>query len=268
MQIGKYRFEKGRSYVCGILNVTPDSFSDGGRFHNVDAALARAESMIQEGAALIDVGGESTRPGFTPVSEEEECERVIPVIERIKKNLDIPISVDTTKAAVAGEALKAGADVVNDIWGLWDNPDMARLIKEYDAGCVLMHNRNHPVYEDFLKDVQKDLKARIQFATEAGINPEHIIIDPGVGFAKDYEQNLMILNRLEIFTEMGYPVLLGVSRKSVIGNALNLPVEERLEGTLATTVMAVMKGCTFLRVHDVEANVRAIRMTQTIMNKG
>lgn len=269
MQIGNRFFDvENETYVCGILNVTPDSFSDGGRYAETDAAMYRAEQMILEGAALIDVGGESTRPGFEPVSVETECERVIPVIEKIKNTFDIPVSVDTSKSAVAREALLAGADVVNDIWGLRANQEMGRLIAGQGACCILMHNRPQNDYTDIIRDIKEDLQMSIDSALQCGIDSGRIIVDPGIGFAKDYEQNLTVLKYLEAFKELGYPLLLGTSNKSVIGTALALPVEERLEGTLATTALAVAKGCAFVRVHDVRANLRIIRMLQTIRDKG
>lgn len=256
----------GRTYVMGILNVTPDSFSDGGQFIDKDEAVKRAIQMFEEGAAIIDIGGESTRPGYTPVSAELQIERVIPVIKEIKKNLDIPVSVDTYDSKVARAALEAGCDIVNDIWGLQKDPEMAKVIAEYDAVCVLMHNRDNTNYGNFVNDVLIDTRRMIDRALDAGIKRERIILDPGVGFAKNVEQNLCIINHMDDFKVFDCPVLLGTSRKSVIGKTLDLPVEERLEGTLATTVMASMKDIDFVRVHDVKENVRAIRMTEAILN--
>ena len=256
----------GRTYVMGILNVTPDSFSDGGQFIDKDAAVKRAIEMFEEGAAIIDIGGESTRPGYTPVSAELQIERVIPVIKEIKMNLDIPVSIDTYDAKVARAALDAGCDIVNDIWGLQKDPEMAKVIAEYDAVCVLMHNRDNTNYGNFVNDVLTDTRRIIDRALDAGIKKERIILDPGVGFAKNVEQNLCIINHMDDFKVFDCPVLLGTSRKSVIGKTLDLPVEERLEGTLATTVMACMKDIDFVRVHDVKENIRAIRMTEAILN--
>jgi len=268
MLIGNKEYDiKNKTYVMGILNVTPDSFSDGGRWNNVDAALKHAEQMIEEGALIIDVGGESTRPGYTTVHSEEEIRRTVPVVEAIKKRFDISVSIDTCKSSVAKANLLAGADLVNDIWGLKYDAEMARVIAETNAPCCLMHNRDNTHYHYFMEDVKNDLKEVIALAKKAGIKDEKIILDPGVGFVKSYEQNLEVINGLEQFKELGYPMLLGTSRKSVIGMALNLPSDERVEGTLVTTVMAVMKGCAFVRVHDIKENIRAIKMAEAILGK-
>lgn len=266
IKIGNKLFDLNKTYVMGILNVTPDSFSDGGRYTDKDAAIRQAEKMIKEGASIIDIGGESTRPGYIPVSANDQLERIIPVLEKIKKEFDVAVSVDTYDALVAKETIKAGCDLVNDIWGLKKSPDMAKVIAEYDVACCLMHNKEEAVYKDFVNDVVMDLKNTADFALEAGIKPEKIILDPGVGFGKTYENNLQIINHMEELNKLGYPVLLGTSRKSVIGLTLDLPVTEREEGTVATTVMAVMKGINFVRVHNVEANIRAIKMTEAILN--
>ena len=269
MQIGNRNFEIGHHmYVMGILNVTPDSFSDGGRYNNTDAALFRVEEMIKEGADIIDVGGESTRPGYEVISTDEEIARVVPVIEQIKKRFDIPVSLDTYKADVAKAGIEAGADFINDIWGLKADENMAKIIAEADVSCCLMHNRKEAVYRDYIQDVLSDLEESLFLARNAGIANDRIMLDPGIGFAKTYEQNLELLNKIEILHSFGYPVLLGTSRKSVIGLTLNLPAEERLSGTLATTVMAVMKGCSFVRVHDIKENVQAIKMTEAILQAG
>ena len=243
MRIGTQEFDtKENTYIMGILNVTPDSFSDGGKIIGIDAALKRAEQMKGDGAAIIDVGGESTRPGFTPVSVEEEMERILPVIEAIKANIDIPVSVDTYKSQVAEAAILAGADLINDIWGLKADPRMAKVIAEHKVACCLMHNRNNTNYQDFVNDMLDDLRETVSIAKNAGISEEKIILDPGVGFAKNYEQNLIAIRELEKIVELGYPVLLGTSRKSVIGLTLDLPSDERVEGTLVTTVTAVEKS--------------------------
>ena len=266
MKIRNHTFlTEEHTYLMGILNVTPDSFSDGGKYHTFDAAKKRAEEIQRQGAHIIDVGGESTRPGFVPVSEEEEMERTAKLIEAIRKETDIPISIDTHKAAVAKEALKAGADLVNDIWGLkWDS-HMAKVIAENNAICCLMHNRIQPTYQDFFQEVKEDLLECVLLAQQAGIAKENIILDPGVGFGKDYHQNMMVITRLEELKSLGYPLLLGASRKSVIGQTLDLPTESRLEGTLATTVFAVQKGCAFVRVHDIVENLRVIQMTEALL---
>ena len=213
----------------------------------------------------LDVGGESTRPGYEMISDQTEIERISPVIEKIKAEFDICISADTYKSKVAQEALRAGADMINDIWGLSYDAEMAGVIARADAACCLMHNRKDADYRDFSKDMLSDMKETVARAKRAGIRTDGIVLDPGVGFAKSYEQNLTAIREVERLRELGYPVLLGVSRKSVIGLTLDLPADEREEGTIATTVYAVLQGCSFVRVHDVKSNYRAIRMTQAIL---
>lgn len=256
-----------RTYIMGILNVTPDSFSDGGKYNSLDAALYRAEQIVREGGDIIDIGGESTRPNYTKISDEEEISRVAPVIEAVSACFDLPVSVDTYKSRVAEAALKAGAVMVNDIWGFKYDKDIAAVTAAYNAACCLMHNRENTDYADFVCDVVNDLAESVDIALKAGVDRDKICVDPGVGFAKSYEQNLEIINRLERLETLGYPVLLGTSRKSVIGLTLDLPAEERVEGTIATSVLGVTKGCRFLRVHDVEANRRAVVMTEKILGK-
>ncbi len=268
MKIGNREFDIGtHTYVMGILNVTPDSFADGGKWKDMDRALLHVEQMIAEGADIIDVGGESTRPGYEKINEEEEISRISPVIEEVKARFDVPVSLDTYKAKVAQAGICAGADMINDIWGLQYDQMMAGVIAGYDIPCCLMHNRTEENYRFFLQDVVADLKQTTQLAKQAGIRKDKIILDPGIGFAKSFEQNLEMLNHLECLKELGYPLLLGCSRKSVIGLALDLPASERLEGTLVTTVLAVQKGCSFVRVHDVKENVRAVRMTEAILGR-
>ncbi len=268
LQIGGHSFvRKGKTYVMGILNVTPDSFSDGGRWTDRDRALNRVEQMIAEGADIIDVGGESTRPGYTQLSDEEEIMRIEPVITAIKERFDIPVSLDTYKSKVAEAGIAAGADMINDIWGLKYDSDMAEVIARKGIPCCLMHNRQQADYKKLVEDVKDDLRGSLELARRAGIAENKIILDPGVGFGKTYEDNLAILNFMEQINELGCPVLLGCSRKSVIGLTLDLPTEERLEGTLTTTVMAVMKDISFVRVHDIKENVRAIRMAETILGR-
>lgn len=279
MKIGTKEFDTvNKTYVMGILNVTPDSFSDGGKFAVLDKALKHVEEMLAEGMDIVDIGGESTRPGYTLLSDEEEMERVVPVIEAVKKNFDVPVSLDTYKAKVAQAGIVAGADLINDIWGLryekeWNGKcdaacvsRMAEVIAKAGIPCCLMHNRKEPDYNDYMKDVTADLQETISVAKRAGIADDKIILDPGVGFGKTYENNLQIINCLEQLKELGYPVLLGTSRKSVIGLTLNLPASERVEGTLVTTVFGVLKGCSFVRVHDIKENVRAIKMAEAILN--
>ncbi len=269
MKIGNKEFQtRDHTYVMGILNLTPDSFSDGGRWNDNDRALCHVEEMVKEGADIIDIGGESTRPGYTIISGEEETARVVPVIQAVKKEFDVPVSLDTYKSEVAAAGIAAGADMINDIWGLkWDER-IAGVIADSELPCCLMHNRKNKEYRNFMQDVTEDLAKTLQLAQQAGIARDRIILDPGVGFAKTYEQNLEVIRSMEELRVLGCPLLLGCSRKSVVGLTLGLPVDERLEGTLATTVIAVMKGCMFVRVHDVRENVRAVRMTEAVLRGG
>lgn len=272
MIIGTKNFDvENNTYIMGILNVTPDSFSDGGKYNSIDKALKHTEDMINAGADIIDIGGESTKPGYIHISEEEEISRVVPVIEKIKQNFDIPISIDTYKSAVAKASVDCGADMVNDIWGCKFDNKIADVISESGTVCCLMHNRNlnrQPYGGSVMADVLKDLQESIDIVLKAGVNKNRIVTDPGIGFGKTLENNLLVMNNLERLKELGYPVLLGTSRKSMIGLTLDLPLNERLEGTLATTVMGVMKGCSFVRVHDVSENKRAVAMTRAILMSG
>ena len=268
MRIGKKEFDtKNNTYIMGILNVTPDSFSDGGKFNNLDAALYHAEEMIKEGADIIDIGGESTRPGHVVITDEEEISRVTPVVEAVKARFDAPVSIDTYKGNVAEAALQAGADLVNDIWGFKHDRKVAQLTAQYGAACCLMHNKAEAVYENFLEDMVKDMEECVRIAREAGLADDKIILDPGVGFGKTYEMNLEAIHHVDVLHRLGFPVLLGTSRKSVIGLTLDLPADQRVEGTLVTTVMGVMKGCAFVRVHDIKENKRAIQMTKAILGR-
>ena len=269
MKIGNREFDlKNHCYVMGILNVTPDSFSDGGRWNQLDAAKKHTEDMIREGAAIIDIGGESTRPGgYEKISDEEEISRVVPMIEMVKKEFGVPVSVDTYKSGVAEAALQAGADLVNDIWGLKADEKLAGVIAKYDAPCCLMHNRDNTDYQDFRKELLDDLRETIAIAKKAGIKEDKIILDPGVGFGKTYEHNLIAIHHMDDLKELGYPILLGTSRKSVVGLTLDLPASERVEGTMVTTVFGVMQGAAFVRVHDVKENFRAIQMTEAILHE-
>lgn len=266
MLIGNRKFDtKNGVYVMGILNVTPDSLSDGGLWTERDAALRQAGRMAEEGAAIIDIGGESTRPGHTPVSAEDEAARVLPIVEAVKRETGLPVSIDTYKAEVARAALEAGADMVNDIWGLRrDGGEMAALIAGTGAACCLMHNRERAEYADFMADMLSDLRETLAIADRAGIARSSIVLDPGIGFGKTYEQNLIAMNRLDELLAFGCPVLLAASRKSVIGLTLDLPADERMEGTIATTVAGVLRGAAFVRVHDVKENLRAARMALAI----
>lgn len=268
MKIGNRVFDvEHKTYIMGILNVTPDSFSDGGKFNRIDAALRHAEEMIRDGADIVDIGGESTRPGHTKISEEEEIARVVPVIEAVKSRFDVPVSIDTYKSKVTEAALIAGADLVNDIWGFKYDHKVAELTAQYGAACCLMHNRQEPIYQNFLEDVIRDMEACVQIARDAGVSDDKIMLDPGVGFGKTYQMNLDIIHHVDILHDLGFPILLGTSRKSVIGQTLDLPTDQRVEGTLATTVLGVMKGCAFVRVHDVKENKRVIQMTEAILGR-
>lgn len=288
--------------IMGILNVTPDSFSDGGRFGingiEIDKVLKTAEEMITDGAAILDIGGESTRPDGASVSAEEEIERVVPVIEAIKKNFNTVISVDTYKAVTAKEAVKAGASIINDIGFMKFDSDMGKTAASLGVEYILMHNVAPKIIDEPSKDNKssaltavesgivnpklktgdygesyvnryfEELNMGIEEALKAGILKDNLIIDPGIGFNKTYEQNLAIMAKMDKLCKLGYPVLLGVSRKSVIGNTLGLPVDERLEGTIATSVMAALSGVKYLRVHDVKENTRAVRMAEKLLEYG
>lgn len=266
MLIGNKEIDTRKTNIMGILNVTPDSFSDGGRFVTMDKVLRHAEKMVEEGAAIIDVGGESTRPGYTMISAQEEIARVVPAIEAIKARIDIPISVDTYKADVAEAAICAGANMVNDIWGLVYDPDMQSIVARYDVCCAITHNRKDmPKYGNVVEETMADLKKLADSALEAGIKKERIILDVGIGFAKTSDHCLSVVKNLDKFNDLGFPVLLGASKKSFIGYALSLPVEERVEGTLLTTAFACQAGCSFVRVHDVKENARIIKFYEKIM---
>ena len=254
--------------IMGILNVTPDSFSDGGRYGRVDAALARAEEMLREGAKIIDIGGESTRPGHAPVSFEEEIERTVPIIEAITRELSCAVSIDTYKAGVAEAAMQAGAHIINDVWGAKREPKIAEVAATYDAPIILMHNREVAKYEGRLLDeVIADLEESVDVALQAGVMRGNVWLDPGIGFAKDTAQNIAVMQGLQEISNMGYPLLLGTSRKTLIGNVLDLPVEERLEGTSATVCYGIEKGCHIMRVHDVKEIARATEMMDVLTGK-
>ncbi|MDE5558173.1 MAG: dihydropteroate synthase [Ruminococcus sp.] len=268
MIIGNKNFDfKNNCYIMGILNFTPDSFSDGGKFNNMSSALKRVGEMISDGADIIDIGGESTRPDYVKISDDEEISRIVPVIEAVKSEFDIPVSLDTYKYKVALAGIKAGADMINDIWGLkYDNGEMSRIIAKNNLPCCLMHNRTDKNYRNFLEDVISDMEKSLEIAEKSGIIRDNVILDIGVGFAKSYENNLESIDRIDEFkNHFNLPVLLGTSKKSVIGITLNLPSDERVEGTIATTVAGVLKGVSIVRVHDVKANARAVKMTLAIM---
>lgn len=255
--------------IMGILNVTPDSFSDGGRYTAVEQAVEHARQLVADGAEAIDIGGESTRPGAKTVSAEEEIDRVVPVIRELRRKIEIPISIDTYKPEVAKAAIEAGANIINDVWGTkWGDRSMAHVAKEFGVPIILMHNREKREYTDFIEEVVNDLRDSIKIAHEAGVQDDRIWLDPGIGFAKDYDHNMELMNQLEVVTNLGYPVLLGTSRKSFIGQTLDLPTEERVEGTIATTCLGIVKGCEWIRVHDVKENVRAARMMDAMLGGG
>jgi dihydropteroate synthase len=259
----------------GVINVTPDSFSDPGSNHDKDRAVQRGLELEKQGADILDIGGESTRPGSDPVTAEEELKRVIPVISELRKRTDILISVDTTKAKVAEEALAAGADIVNDISAFRFDDGMPLLVSDTGASVVLMHMKgvpktmqNNPFYEDLYQEIGCFLKERITKATAYGIKREKIIVDPGIGFGKSLEHNLAIINNLDFLKELDRPILLGISRKSFIGKILNLPPQNRIEGTIASAVLSVLRGAHILRVHDVEQVKRAITVAEAIIEEG
>lgn len=288
LTIGSTTFEWGaRTYIMGVINVTPDSFAGDGLMaagdHWVEAAVAQGVRFVQEGADILDVGGESTRPGAAPVSAEEELRRVMPVIRALAAAVNAPISIDTTKAVVAEAALEAGATLVNDVWGLRLDPDLKQVVARRRAPVVLMHNRSRPqdvareaqlggryvgvAYDDLMADIARELKESIALAHAVGIPDDHIIIDPGIGFGKTVAQNLELIDRLGELRGLGYPLLVGPSRKSFIGYTLNLPPEQRLEGTAAAVAIAIARGADMVRVHDVGFMVRLARMTDAIVRR-
>jgi dihydropteroate synthase len=270
LQLGRRRLPLGkRTLIMGILNVTPDSFSDGGKFNRVEEAVAQAKRMEEEGADIIDIGGESTRPGSQPVSAGEELRRVMPVIEALKNDpqFSAPLSIDTSKAAVAREALGAGVEMVNDVWGLKKDPALAGVVAAFDVPVCLMHNRADTGYEDLIPDILSELQESIGLARAAGIKDRKIMIDPGIGFGKDLQQNLEVMRHLRDFRGLGYPLLLGTSRKSMIGKTLDLPVDERLEGTAATVACGIAAGADIVRVHDVREMRRVARMTDAMIRR-
>lgn len=257
-----------KTLIMGILNVTPDSFSDGGKYNRIDAALKHAERMVNDGADILDVGGESTRPNYERISDEEEIERVAPIIEAISRNIEVPISVDTYKSRVAEAALKAGAHILNDIWGGKADSLMSKVAAEYNVPIILMHNRGNMEYGHFVRDVLQDLFESIMMVKDAGVKDENIILDPGIGFAKDLKLNLEMMRNLDKLVSLGYPVLLATSRKSMIGHVLDLPPSERMEGTAATICHGIQQGCQMVRVHDVKEMARTTKMMDALIGKG
>jgi dihydropteroate synthase len=262
---GKTTFHWGeRTYIMGIINVSPDSFSGDG-LSNVDAALAQAERFVAEGADILDVGGESTRPNSAPISVDEELRRVIPVLERLKGKTEVPLSVDTYKFEVARHALDAGAEMLNDIWGLQQEPQLARLAAERGVPIILMSNQRNKPVKNIVPAVISDLKRAIDQALDAGMPWENTIIDPGVGFGKTLEQNLELVRCLDELKVLGRPILLGTSRKSMIGLVLNLPGEQRIEGTAATVAIGIARGADIVRVHDIKEMVRVVKMSDAVI---
>lgn len=254
-----------RTYVMGIVNTTPDSFSGDGLEYNAEAAVEQGLRFQSEGADIIDVGGESTRPGSTPVDAGEEMRRTLPVVRGLAASLDIPISIDTYKSEVARAALDAGASIINDVWGLKRDPEMAALAAREGVPVILMHNQTGTHYEDLAPDVMNALRSSLNLALEAGIPVENVILDPGMGFGKTAEHNLEILRRLAEFRDMGRPLLVGMSRKRTIGYVLDLPVDDRVEGTAATVALSIANGADIVRVHDVKVMARVARMTDAVV---
>lgn len=258
-----------RTLIMGILNVTPDSFSDGGKYNSLERALKQAEKLINDGADIIDVGGESTRPGHIQISVEEEIKRVVPIIREIKNKFKVLVSIDTYKYEVAQKALEVGADIVNDIWGLqYDNGEMAELVKSYEVPLIAMHNQNDEIYsDDIMEDLKRFFIKTFNIAEKVSIDKNKIILDPGLGFGKNVEQNIEIMSRLDELKELG-PVLLGASKKRFIGKLLNdLPFDDRVEGTISTTVIGIEKGVDIVRVHNVLENKRASLVADGIYRK-
>ncbi|MFU0782022.1 MAG: dihydropteroate synthase [Thermoanaerobacterium thermosaccharolyticum] len=253
-----------RTYIMGILNMTPDSFSDGGKYNTFEKGMDRALKMIEDGADIIDVGGESSRPGYKPVTAEEELRRINDIVKKLRE-VNTIVSVDTMKSKVAEESLKNGAHIINDIWGLQRDPDMAKVVADYGAGVVIMHNKDVAEYDDLLKDVISFLEKSIDIALKAGIKEENIMIDPGIGFGKTLEHNLTLMKRLDELKVLGFPILLGTSRKSMIGHVLKLDVNERVEGTAATVAIGISKGADIVRVHDVKEMARVAKMTDAMV---
>ena len=255
------------TFVMGILNVTPDSFSDGGQYDSVETALKQAKKMVADGAKIIDVGGESTRPGYTRISEDEEIARIVPVIRALVREIPAIISVDTYKSAVARAAIEAGAHMINDIWGAKADPEMATVAAELNVPIILMHNRQTATYTNYWSEFMADMEESIAIVKNAGVPDEHILLDPGIGFVKNLNQSIETMQRLDDLVALGYPVLLATSRKRMIGTVLDLPVEERVEGTAATCAFGVQKGCHIMRVHDVKEVARTVKMIDALVGK-
>lgn len=268
LNLGDKSFRLGeRTLIMGILNVTPDSFSDGGKFFNLNQALEHARNMVKEGIDILDIGGESTRPQAEPISEEEELRRVLPLLEKLRGELDLPISIDTYKASVAEKALEMGVDMVNDVWGFKADPEIAEVAARYQVPVCLMHNRKVAQYDDLMTEITSDLRESIDIALKAGVKEENIILDPGIGFGKTLEHNLEAMHHLEELVALGYPLLLGTSRKSMIGKVLDLPAGERLEGTASTIAYGITRGADIVRVHDIKYMKRVVDMTDAMVRR-
>ncbi|THE11487.1 dihydropteroate synthase [Bacillus timonensis] len=266
---GPYQLDfSKKTMIMGILNITPDSFSDGGSYFDLEAAIAHAKKMVNDGSDIIDVGGESTRPGYERLSDEEEIARVVPIIKALVKEVHVPISIDTYKSEVAKQAIEAGAHIINDIWGAKADPKMAEVAAAYHVPIILMHNRDNKNYTNLIDDMIVDLKESVEIAKAAGVKDENIILDPGVGFAKTFEDNIETIRQLDRFSELGYPILLGTSRKSFIGHIFDLPPQDRDEATGATTCLGIQKGCDIVRIHNVKMNARLAKMMDVLVGKG
>lgn len=268
----KFDFEN-KTYTMGILNLTPDSFSDGGSYTDVETAIKRAKKMVEEGADIIDVGAESTRPGATYIEEELELKRILPIVKRLVAEVDVPISIDTYKSRVAEECIKVGAHIINDIKGLKEDPNMAKVVAKYGVSIIIMHIQGNPknmqkkpIYDNMIEDIKESLRESVEIAIEAGISPKNIILDPGIGFGKTFQGNLEIIKKLCEFKKLEYPILMGASRKGFIGEILGTPPLERLEGNLAVAVISAYNGASIIRVHEVKETVKALKVTDSIKN--
>lgn len=274
MEVRHYHWKDGKSLtvgertlVMGVLNYTPDSFSDGGKWNNADVALKHMEEMVADGADIIDIGAESSRPGFTPISAAEEIARLETILPRLVEACPVPISVDTYKAETADYAMRTGAHIMNDIWGLQYGPEpgqMAAVAAKYGVPVVVMHNQEGTEYDDIIEDMKRFFIRSAIIADQAGMSQNQIITDPGIGFGKDFDQNVYVMKHLQELTALPYPMLLGTSRKGFIGKILDLPVTERMEGTGTTCVVGVLAGCTIVRVHDVKPIVRMCKMADAL----
>jgi len=274
MKIKNREFDfENKTYTMGILNLTPDSFSDGGSYTDVEAAIKRAKEMVEEGVDIIDVGAESTRPGAKYIEEEEELRRLLPVVKRLVEEIEVPISIDTYKSKVAEESLKLGAHIINDIKGLKGDPEMAKVVAKYNAPIIIMHIKgtpktmqNDPKYKDLIGEISDKLESSIEIAIKAGIKAENIILDPGIGFGKTFDDNLKLIDKLGKLRKIGYPILIGASRKGFIGEILGTPPLERVEGNLAVAVLSAYNGASIIRVHEVKETKQALKIVNRMKN--